>query len=401
MKEVLIVGSGRSGRGMLSEMAYTDGFHVVLADIDSQLINGLKKQGYFSVEMTDINNKTSKETIVKDFETIDITNDYQGYVKKIATSKYVLSALMPDAFAHFSQAIVDAYHYRKDNSIDSNLYITLGANYVGLREKYEELISSLLNENEKLSDNNIYLVMSIVNRKNLLPDNKEESEDKYRIIGDNKPVLRLDNLDVLKQEEDHPSFFKFEDNIDGAMAVKIWTGNVVQCTMAFVALNKGMKDTYVASCDREASLIACYASEEAYEAVSQEYNVVKRDISDTIKTVTIFRNKSFKDSLYRIIREPIRKFGKNDRFVGPALCCVRHGILPYYITLGLAYGFKYVSESEPQSLEINDYIKQNGIRKAVCHYCQLNEEERNEKIVVDLVVAHYLLISSLNPIDGE
>lgn len=397
MKEVLIVGSGRSGRGMLAEMAYKDGFHVVLADIDSALMDGLKKQAHFSVQMTDLKSQTSTETIVENYETLDIANDYQGYVKKIATSKYVLSALMPEAFPHFSKAIVDAYHYRLEKGINSNLYITLGANYVGLRQKYQKLISDLLKPNEKLADNNIYLVMSIVNRKNLLPEKEDETEDKYRVIGDNKSVLRLDDLQQLKEEKDCPSFFRFEDNIDGSMAIKIWTGNIVQCTMAFVALDKKMSRTYEASFDKDASQIAFYASQEAYNAVKCEYNAPERSLEDIIKSVTIFRNPSFSDSLYRITREPIRKFGREDRFVGPALCCLRHSILPYYISLGLAYGFKYKDEQEPQSLEIAEYIKSNGIREAVCHYCQLNEKEKDEKILIDLVVDHYNRITMNNP----
>ena len=41
--EVVIIGAGNSGRGMLGEMFYNDGqYHVVFADIDSELVNGLR-----------------------------------------------------------------------------------------------------------------------------------------------------------------------------------------------------------------------------------------------------------------------------------------------------------------------------------------------------------------------
>jgi len=397
MQEVMVVGCGRSGRGMIGEMAYSYGIKPIFCDINSKLIEGLKKQGYYSVNMSNLAKQTSKETVVDCFDTIDVTNNYREYIEKMATSKYVFSALLPDDFPAFSKAIYDNYVYRKEHKITNNQYIFLGANYVGMRQKVEGFISHYLKDGENLNENNCYVLMSLVNRKNLLPEDAETNPDKYRIVGDDKPVLKVDDFDKLMAEDDIPGFMRFEANLDGGMAIKIWTGNVVQCTMAFVALDKNMQYTDEAVEDPEASLTAYYASKEAYSAVKLEYNAPERDEAGTIHSVTLFRNPSFRDSLYRITREPKRKLKKDDRFVGPALCCLRHNILPYYIALGLAYGYKYYNPKEADTIEINNYIKENGIEKAVEKYSQLDVNVKDEKILLDLVVAHYNRITDNNP----
>lgn len=89
--------------------------------------------------------------------------------------------------------------------------------------------------------------------------------------------------------------------------------------------------------------------------------------------------------------------GRNDRFIGPALCCMRHGILPYYITRCLAYGFCYSRKEEPQSMEIREMVEQQGIEEAVRHFCQLDTEVAEEKTVFDLIVAAYKDISGEDP----
>ncbi len=399
MKKVLIVGSGRSGRGMLGELYEKDGFLPVFADIDHSLLNGLKKQGYYEVSMHDIKENKTEVRRIDRFETVDVINEYETYVKLLAECKYASSALMPEAFPHFAKAIADAYRYRKENDIDTPLYITLGANYVGLRQTYERLIKEELGEKVDLRKDNIFLLMSIVNRKNLLPDHPENFADKYRIEGDNKPVLRVDNDENLAKEKDLPSFFRLEDGLDGAMAVKIWTGNVVQCSMAFVALNKGLKDTSEAAYDPQASSYAYYASAEAYEGVRREYGLPERSREVAEYTVTIFRSEDFKDSLYRIAREPIRKFKRNDRFIGPALCCLKHGILPFYISRCLAYGFMYYNENERDTLEIKKQIEEHGIEKTVEKYCELDLDKGDEKMLFDLIVNHYHDISRTDPLE--
>ena len=138
MEKVLIVGSGRSGRGMLGELYEKDGFLPVFADINKDLLNGLSKQGYYEVSMHDIKNNTNEIRRITHFETVDVIDEYEKYIMLIATVKYVSSALMTDAFDHFAKAISDAVKYRRKNHIMSDLYITLGANYVGLKQTFHK-----------------------------------------------------------------------------------------------------------------------------------------------------------------------------------------------------------------------------------------------------------------------
>ena len=95
---VLIIGSGRSGRGMLGELYHKAGFHIVFADNDPSLVNGLRAVGHYSVEMTDLKSGAKEESVITDFAVLNTVADHAAYIEQLATSRWISTALMPAAF---------------------------------------------------------------------------------------------------------------------------------------------------------------------------------------------------------------------------------------------------------------------------------------------------------------
>ncbi|MCD8221636.1 MAG: hypothetical protein LUD07_05510 [Clostridiales bacterium] len=397
-KRVVIIGAGRSGRGMLGELYDRDGYKITFADIRDELVDGLRRQGYYTVQMTDLEKGGCEERKIENYDVIHVNREKKQYVDLLARTQLISTALLPKDFDSVIGDLAKEIRRRNEIGIQERQFITLGANYVGLYEYFDSHLRELLSDEDQIYfERYIRLVLSIVNRKNLLPEETEQTEDAFRVIGDNKNVLRVEDSDELRKFKGLPSFFHPEENLGAAMAIKIWTGNLVQCSMAFVGLKNGHTDTYAAAYDKNAARYAYYASVEGYRAVAVEYGLEPRDDR---RMVTIFRNPEFSDSLYRIVRDPIRKIGRNDRFIGPALCCMRHGILPYYITKCLAYAFFYKNDEDPESVEMQKLIKRHGIEEAIGKYCGLQTDRTEEKVVYDLIYAAYLDIKKEDPFDG-
>ena len=134
-------------------------------------------------------------------------------------------------------------------------------------------------------------------------------------------------------------------------------------------------------------------------AVAAEYGLPPRSAEEEKAPVCVFRGKDFNDSLARLIRDPIRKLGRQERFIGPALCCVRHGIVPYYITKSCAHVFLYNCKDDPQSVTIQRYLHENGIDAAVSHFCQLDPSQHDDSIVQQMIAAAYLDITHASPLE--
>lgn len=307
---VLIIGSGRSGRGMLGELYHKAGFHIVFADNDPSLVNGLRAVGHYSVEMTDLKSGAKEESVITDFAVLNTVADHAAYIEQLATSRWISTALMPAAFDRVMEDVAEAALLRLSRGTSEPQFITLGANFVGMETYCTQKLRTLLGEDRwNAFSQNTHLIMSIVNRKNLLP-RCPDTQDPYRVEGDNKPVLRVEDLPALRNAADRPPFFRLESGLDRAMAIKIWSGNLVQCSMAFIAIQKGITGTYEASWDPDASRCAFYAAREGYRAVAAEYGLPPRSAEEEKAPVCVFRGKDFNDSLARLIRDPIRKLGK-------------------------------------------------------------------------------------------
>ena len=106
---VLIIGSGRSGRGMLGELYHKAGFHIVFADNDPSLVNGLRAVGHYSVEMTDLKSGAKEESVITDFAVLNTVADHAAYIEQLATSRWISTALMPAAFDRVMEDVAERF----------------------------------------------------------------------------------------------------------------------------------------------------------------------------------------------------------------------------------------------------------------------------------------------------
>ena len=78
---------------------------------------------------------------------------------------------------------------------------------------------------------------------------------------------------------------------------------------------------------------------------------------------------------------------------------MKHGKLPYFLSRGAAYAYHFFNENDPTTIKVRDYIKENGVEKAVTEFSGLRDEDKDEKLLKDLIVAQYYDLSDLYPFD--
>ena len=168
---------------------------------------------------------------------------------------------------------------------------------------------------------------------------------------------------------------------------KVYTGNMKHCMLAFLGKAKGytyIRDTYDDGWIEDCVLGAFF---EADAAIQAEYQFDETDHQEWIDfIVEAPKNRNLKDAFTRVAADPKTKLSRDNRFVGPALLCMKHHILPFYLAKGIAYGFLYRDESDIASIEITNYVKEHGIEKAIEVYCGLTENEWELK---QLIMAQY------------
>ena len=397
MMNVTIIGAGRTGRGMLGEQFFLEGgYHLTFADCDSALVEGLRSQGFYTVEKIDFIAGTRSVTHVDGFDVVDTVRERDAYIGALAASDYVATAVFPSSFDRVAQDLADMARLRRLLGRTSSVAVLLGGNYVGLRGYFEAAVSKQL-EGDDLAEfeRNVVLLTTKANRKITFPD--EYLDDRYALTGDDKPLLLVDDRLPSWDGQPVPLFFQLGD-AETAMAEKIWSDNLVHCSLGFMASCAGYDVVNQAVEDDRIRTLAYYAWLEGRRALEAEYGLPVPDDAATEEMFDKFASPFFKDKIARIVRQPQRKLGRNDRFIGPALLCLHHGITPYFITRAAAYGFCYVDGHEPESIELSQMIAREGISQTVASVCGLDASEEADRTVLDLIVG---AVKEITCADGE
>ena len=221
-------------------------------------------------------------------------------------------------------------------------------------------------------------------------------KDPYFLEGDDKDILMVDNSFLFPDGYQYPSFFVLKDNMEINMIEKIWSENLRHVTFAFMGayygyqtINQAVNNLYIRKC-------AYYAWKEGRLALNEEYGLPVPDDEAVKVEFEKFASPFFRDQLSRIGREPIRKLKKNDRLVGPALLCMKHRIFPYFITRSIAYGMFYQDQNDKEAVELQNYISDHGIERAITHFCELDMDDVMENSLFHLILCNYNEIAKTN-----
>ena len=216
MRRVTIIGSGRTGRGMLGELFYSEkNFDLVFADIDSKLVDTLREQ-------KNLLTGTIRKTRVDNFHAVDVKRDHAAYIDFLAESEIVATAVFPESFDAVAADLAEMVSLRNNRHIVAPVAVILGGNYVGLKPRFDTAMTALLSEPEKDHYNKyVTLITSKANRKVVYPDVLQE--DALALTGDDKPVLQVDNAFRFGPDWNMPSFFEPIDSCELGMIKKSGT----------------------------------------------------------------------------------------------------------------------------------------------------------------------------------
>ena len=103
-------------------------------------------------------------------------------------------------------------------------------------------------------------------------------------------------------------------------------------------------------------------------------------IDKIIKRISL---EALHDEVVRVGRSPIRKLNAKDRLVGPALLAQQYGLDNSHLAKAIATGYAFDFKEDEQAVEIQNYIAENGIEKAVEKYSGLTEADALYQKVID------------------
>ncbi|MCX6991917.1 MAG: hypothetical protein NT011_02115 [Kiritimatiellaeota bacterium] len=355
MKQVVIIGAGASGRGHMGQLARESGYELIFLDKDKTLVETLRKAGSYKVRLV------AAKTIDTDIAGFNIfhTGERDAFQKAFNQAPLIFTAVCPnnlkDVADYLRPMLVDwleasGKHDFKNIMCCENMNNSSSVLKNHILQRFPEGLKAKLETQVGFPDTMIARVVAKPRDPlQLLGEAYSEwTADKAAFRGLELPKIRT--LDLVDDQE------KF-------LRRKLYIHNTGHATFGYLGFIKGYTFIHEAARDPAIMQIVEKAIEESGWGVGQEYGFSEENIRAYRQALTDkCVNDALPDDLTRVVREPIRKLGPDERFFGPIGLMLKHGRDPDYLLRGLCAAIIAEIPGDQESVRLRELVVGKGIK---------------------------------------
>ena len=164
---------------------------------------------------------------------------------------------------------------------------------------------------------------------------------------------------------------------------KLLTVNTGHSAIAYLGYARGKVTIHDALKDDSVHDTVSEAFEETSLLLAWEYGFDREELREyRQKVLARFRNPRISDDVSRVARSPIRKLGRDERFISPALRLLELGHRPVHLATVIRAVLRYDYPEDEEAAELQETIRAEGEPSALAQYAGIGEDHP----LVDLVV---------------
>ncbi|WP_173923587.1 mannitol-1-phosphate 5-dehydrogenase [Agromyces sp. Marseille-P2726] len=341
-------GAGNIGRGFVGLLLHEAGYEVVFADVDAELIDALAASGRYTVHEV---GEGARDRVVDGYRAIDSSTDAAALLDELKTADVVTTAVGPTILRFIAPHLVMALRERLADA--PPLAIMACENAINATDRLRDEMASLSSPEEwpTLASRAVF-ANTAVDR--IVPGQAEAGLD-----------VTVETFFEWAIEE--APFGSRVPQIPGAHFVadlapyierKLFTVNTGHAATAYFG--------FVAGHERIADALADPTVAEAVERALGETSaliVAKHDFTESEQRqyrATIlerFHNPELPDTVERVGRQPLRKLGRHERFVGPAAELAARGLAVDGLLGAIGAALRFDVPSDPESVELQELLR--------------------------------------------
>ncbi len=385
-KNIVIWGAGRIGRGFIADLFFEAGYEIVFVDQAPDLIQALNSTGAYPV---------IRARGPEDVETVDIqgfaalhTSETKELQKVIDQTGLIALSVYPKNFEEAAAQLQRLILNRREAGFTSPLDILLCTNLIHAGPRFSALLQSGLNSLDKeWMERNVGVVETLIIR--ISPDMENSAREKspLTVLTNGYPVLHVDKLGFRGE---FPQMFSIRlvEDMRAEEIRKIYTYNMAHAVLAYHGTFKGHALLVECLNDEKVMAEAKNALAEISAALQKEFAFTKAEMQQWISNVISHTNNPIvKDTVERSAADPLRKLQHDDRLIGPARLCLKHGIQPKAIIRAIAAAFHYTNTGDHTSANIQAMIATLGLDAAIRKVCGLVDSD--SELIEAIKAAYY------------
>lgn len=377
MKKAIQFGAGNIGRGFIGALLSKAGYHVVFADVNTEIINKINSDKKYTIHVMDT---ICSEEEISNISGVISTSD--EIYKEIVEAEIITTAVGPVVLPRIAPTIAKGIALRKEKGIKTYLNVIACENAIKASSKLEEEVKKYLNEEE------IEYLKEFVGFPNCSVDRivpPVKSENILDVVVENYYEWNVEKS-AFKGEIPKIEGMNLVDNLMAYIERKLFTLNTGHAITAYFGYLKGYETIEESIKDEVIYGFVKNAMIESGKGLIAKYNFDEEAHYKYIdKIIDRFKNPYLKDDVARVGREPLRKLNENDRLIKPLITARGFNINTDNLLLGVGAALHYDNKEDSQSVQLQSLINEKGIKDSLAEISKIS----GDTDVLDKIEKYY------------
>lgn len=377
MKKAIQFGAGNIGRGFIGALLSKAGYHVVFADVNTEIINKINSDKKYTIHVMDT---ICSEEEISNISGVISTSD--EIYKEIVEAEIITTAVGPVVLPRIAPTIAKGIAIRKEKGIKTYLNIIACENAIKASSQLEEEVKKYLNEEE------IEYLKEFVGFPNCSVDRivpPVKSENILDVVVENYYEWNVEKS-AFKGEIPKIEGMNLVDNLMAYIERKLFTLNTGHAITAYFGYLKGYETIEESIKDEVIYGFVKNAMIESGKGLIAKYNFDEEAHYKYIdKIIDRFKNPYLKDDVARVGREPLRKLNENDRLIKPLITARGFNINTDNLLLGVGAALHYDNKEDSQSVQLQSLINEKGIKASLAEISKIS----GDTDVLDKIEKYY------------
>lgn len=377
MKKAIQFGAGNIGRGFIGALLSKAGYHVVFADVNTEIINKINSDKKYTIHVMDT---ICSEEEISNISGVISTSD--EIYKEIVEAEIITTAVGPVVLPRIAPTIAKGIALRKEKGIKTYLNVIACENAIKASSQLEEEVNKYLNKEE------IEYLKEFVGFPNCSVDRivpPVKSENILDVVVENYYEWNVEKS-AFKGEIPKIEGMNLVDNLMAYIERKLFTLNTGHAITAYFGYLKGYETIEESIKDEVIYGFVKNAMIESGKGLIAKYNFDEEAHYKYIdKIIDRFKNPYLKDDVARVGREPLRKLNENDRLIKPLITARGFNINTDNLLLGVGAALHYDNKEDSQSVQLQSLINEKGIKDSLAEISKIS----GDTDVLDKIEKYY------------
>ena len=377
MKKAIQFGAGNIGRGFIGALLSQAGYHVVFADVNTEIIDKINNDKEYTIHVMDT--VCSEEKVNDISGVISINNEIY---KEIVEAEIITTAVGPVVLPRIAPTIAKGIALRKEKGVKSYLNIIACENAIKASSQLEEEVKKYLTKDE------VDYLDEFIGFPNCRVDiivPPVKSENILDVVVENYYEWNVEEK-AFKGEIPKIEGMNLVDDLMAYIERKLFTLNTGHAITAYFGYLKGYETIEESIKDEVIYDFVKKAMIESGKGLIAKYNFDEEAHYKYInKIIDRFKNPYLKDDVARVGREPLRKLNENDRLIKPLITARGFNINTDNLLLGVGAALHYDNKEDAQSVQLQSLINEKGIKESLAEISKIS----GDTDVLDKVEKYY------------